>query len=56
VKLLTHQRDTPFAKLSRGMKCALILATALAHWPAPPFLDESTTGLDIFSARETYAR
>jgi ABC-2 type transport system ATP-binding protein len=48
---LAEKRDTPFAKLSRGMKRALTIATALAHRPALLFLDEPTTGLDILSAR-----
>jgi ABC-2 type transport system ATP-binding protein len=48
---LAEKRDTPFAKLSRGMKRALTVATALAHRPALLFLDEPTTGLDVLSAR-----
>jgi ABC-2 type transport system ATP-binding protein len=48
---LTDKRDTPFAKLSRGMKRALTIAAALAHRPALLFLDEPTTGLDVLSAR-----
>ena len=48
---LTEKRDTPFAKLSRGMKRALTIAVALAHQPALLFLDEPTTGLDVLSAR-----
>jgi len=48
---LSEKRDTPFAKLSRGMKRALTIATALAHRPALLFLDEPTTGLDVMSAR-----
>ena len=48
---LAEKRDTPFAKLSRGMKRALTIAAALAHRPALLFLDEPTTGLDVVSAR-----
>ncbi|MDH7486820.1 MAG: ABC transporter ATP-binding protein [Anaerolineae bacterium] len=48
---LSEKRDTPFAKLSRGMKRALTIAAALAHRPLLLFLDEPTTGLDVVSAR-----
>jgi ABC-2 type transport system ATP-binding protein len=48
---LSEKRDTPFKKLSRGMKRALTIAAALAHEPALLFLDEPTTGLDVISAR-----
>jgi len=48
---LADKRDTPFARLSRGMKRALTIAAALAHRPALLFLDEPTTGLDVLSAR-----
>ena len=48
---LSDKRDTPFGKLSRGMKRALTIAAALAHEPALLFLDEPTTGLDVISAR-----
>lgn len=48
---LGEKRDTPFAKLSRGMKRALTIAAALAHRPALIFLDEPTTGLDVMHAR-----
>ncbi len=48
---LSDKRDTPFRKLSRGMKRALTIASALAHEPALLFLDEPTTGLDVVSAR-----
>ena len=48
---LGEKRDTPFAKLSRGMKRALTIAAALAHLPPLIFLDEPTTGLDVMSAR-----
>jgi ABC-2 type transport system ATP-binding protein len=48
---LADKRDTPFARLSRGMKRALTVAAALAHEPEVVFLDEPTTGLDVASAR-----
>lgn len=48
---LSEKRDTPFAKLSRGMRRALTIAAALAHRPPLVFLDEPTTGLDVMSAR-----
>jgi ABC-2 type transport system ATP-binding protein len=48
---LTEKRDAPFASLSRGMKRALTIASALAHRPQLLFLDEPTTGLDVMSAR-----
>lgn len=48
---LVDKRDTPFGKLSRGMKRALTIAAALAHRPSVLFLDEPTTGLDVISAR-----
>jgi ABC-2 type transport system ATP-binding protein len=49
---LADKRDTPFARLSRGMKRSLTVAAALAHEPEVLFLDEPTTGLDVASARE----
>ncbi len=52
---LGEKRDTPFARLSRGMKRALTIAAALAHRPALLFLDEPTTGLDVMSARHLRA-
>jgi ABC-2 type transport system ATP-binding protein len=48
---LSEKRDTPFAKLSRGMKRALTIAAALAHRPSLVFLDEPTAGLDVMHAR-----
>jgi ABC-2 type transport system ATP-binding protein len=52
---LSDKRDTPFARLSRGMKRALTIAAALVHRPALIFLDEPTTGLDVMSARNLRA-
>jgi ABC-2 type transport system ATP-binding protein len=48
---LADKADTPFARLSRGMKRSLTVAAALAHRPELVFLDEPTTGLDVASAR-----
>jgi len=52
---LWEKRDTPFGKLSKGMKRALTVAAALVHHPQLVFLDEPTTGLDILSARSLRA-
>ena len=52
---LWEKRDTPFARLSKGMKRALTVAAALVHHPQLVFLDEPTTGLDILSARSLRA-
>jgi ABC-2 type transport system ATP-binding protein len=49
---LIEKRNTPFAKLSHGMKRALTIAAALAHTPSLVFLDEPTTGLDVLNARK----
>ena len=48
---LGERADTPFAKLSRGMKRALTVAAALVHRPRLLFLDEPTVGLDVIRAR-----
>lgn len=48
---LREKRDVRFGRLSRGMRRALTIATALAHHPSLVFLDEPTTGLDVVSAR-----
>ncbi len=52
---LWEKRNTPFGKLSKGMKRALTVAAALVHRPRLVFLDEPTTGLDILSARSLRA-
>ncbi len=49
---LQDKRNTPFAKLSHGMKRSLTISAALAHHPKVLFLDEPTTGLDVMSARK----
>jgi len=48
---LTEKREARFESLSRGMKRRLTIAAAVVHRPAVLFLDEPTTGLDVFSAR-----
>jgi ABC-2 type transport system ATP-binding protein len=52
---LGERADTPFARLSRGMKRALTVAAALVHRPRLLFLDEPTVGLDVVSARSLRA-
>lgn len=48
---LEAKRNTPFGKLSSGMKRKLTVAASLIHNPSVLFLDEPTTGLDVMSAR-----
>jgi len=48
---LYEKKDTLFRRLSKGMKRALTVASALVHKPSLVFLDEPTSGLDILSAR-----
>ncbi|MBC7327755.1 ATP-binding cassette domain-containing protein [bacterium] len=48
---LKDKRNTLFRKLSKGMKRALTVASALVHRPSLVFLDEPTSGLDVLSAR-----
>ncbi len=49
---LTDHEDRLFRSYSRGMKRKLTIAAALMHRPNILFLDETTTGLDVASARE----
>ena len=52
---LLEKRNTPFARLSKGMKRALTVAAALIHRPRLAFLDEPTTGLDVLNAHRLRA-
>ncbi len=44
--------DRKFAAYSKGMKRKLTIAAGIIHKPRILFLDESTTGIDVASARE----
>ncbi len=48
---LETKKNTPFSKLSKGLKRSLTIASALIHNPSLVFLDEPTSGLDVMSAR-----
>jgi ABC-2 type transport system ATP-binding protein len=48
---LRDRANTPFQRLSRGLKRRLTIAASLVHQPQVLFLDEPTTGLDVMSAR-----
>ena len=52
---LEGKRDTPFSRLSKGMKRNLTIAAALVHVPPVVFLDEPTSGLDVMNARNLRA-
>ena len=48
---LFNRKDCKFGTLSRGMKRAVTIASALVHEPRVLFLDEPTVGLDVMAAR-----
>jgi ABC-2 type transport system ATP-binding protein len=52
---LTDAADRPLKTYSGGMRRRLDLAAALVHRPAMLFLDEPTTGLDVYSRNELWA-
>jgi ABC-2 type transport system ATP-binding protein len=45
---------TPFGKLSKGQKGAVMLALALGAWPELLVLDDPTLGLDVVARRALY--
>jgi ABC-2 type transport system ATP-binding protein len=48
---LTERGDSRFRRLSKGLKRRATIAAALIHQPDILFCDESTSGLDVMSAR-----
>ena len=52
---LTDAADRPLKTYSGGMRRRLDLAAALVHRPTMLFLDEPTTGLDVYSRNELWA-
>lgn len=47
-------RDTPFHRLSKGQKGAVMLALSLGHGPQLLLLDDPTLGLDVVARRAVF--